>query len=376
PKLTQLCFGALVSAFAALPALLPAQGRPPISPRPPAPNVRVANTGRTIRPQEFEPAKIVGRVGELTILAGDLLGPVNQTLAPYVGKAPEAELDRQKMLLMKQLLEDLIDIKILYYEFMRDVPDDKREVLNERIGKVFVETRLPQLIEESELTSAAELELKLRSYGSSLEKVKQQFTEGIISQEKLRGEIDMEPEVTHIEMLNYYRAHPEDYKIEARARFELLTVRLSKFNGDKQAAFQTIAQMGNEVIGGASFAAVAKRSSHGVRAQFGGYHDWTRKGSLASQKLDNSLFTLPLGKLSQIIEDEQGFHIMRVVERNGESKVPFTEAQSSIQNKIREGKVAEQRKAYLEKVRKSANVWTIFDDDTRSATVDDRAPNR
>lgn len=345
--------------------------------QPGAPRFATTNANRTresYQLQAFEPAKIVARVGEQTILAGDLLGPVNQALEPYVGKVPEAEINKQKALLMRQLLDDLIDIKILYNEFLRGIPEDKRGVLNDRVTKVFVEERLPSLLEETKVKSPAELELKLRSYGSSLEKMKQQFAEGVIAQEKVRSEVNFEPEVTHAEMLSYYRSHPDEYKIEARARWEVLSSKFNRFGGDKAQTYKHLARMGNEVVGGASFSAVAKRASHGFKAAQGGYHDWTRQNVLASKEIDKAIFTLPLNRLSKPIEDQNGFHIVRVIERRAATTEPFIAAQTRIAEEIRKEKVAEQRKAYLAKVKRTANVWTIFDG-TRSAS-NDQPPQR
>ena len=46
------------------------------------------------------------------------------------------------------------------------------------------------------------------------------------------------------------------------------------------------------------------------------------------------IFALPVGKLSTIMEDEAGFHIIRVLERKPSGKVPFEEAQQKLGVKI------------------------------------------
>ena len=55
--------------------------------------------------------------------------------------------------------------------------------------------------------------------------------------------------------------------------------------------------------------------SQDISATDGGVHSWTNKDSLVSEVLDEAIFTLPVGQLSQILEDKRGFHIVRVVER-------------------------------------------------------------
>ena len=53
----------------------------------------------------------------------------------------------------------------------------------------------------------------------------------------------------------------------------------------------------------------------GPTSHEGGRYDWTTKGSLVSDVIDQAIFSLPVGKLSRILEDEKGFHIVRVIER-------------------------------------------------------------
>ena len=121
--------------------------------------------------------------------------------------------------------------------------------------------------------------------------------------------------------------------------------------------------MGNEVFRGASFAAVARRSSHGPTASEGGVYDLTTKGSLRSEVLDQAIFSLPVGRLSKILEDDDGCHIVRVIERQDETFVSFTEAQESIREKIKEQRSGAALREYVKRLREEFPVWTIFDDD-------------
>ena len=120
--------------------------------------------------------------------------------------------------------------------------------------------------------------------------------------------------------------------------------------------------MGNEVfLGGVPLKAVAKRLSQEPNASEGGYYDWVTEGSLASKALDQAIFTLEVDKLSQIIEDEQGFHIIHVLERKEAGQISFQEAQPKIRETIEAQRKSELQTKYLSEVRTKAKVWTIFD---------------
>jgi hypothetical protein len=169
-------------------------------------------------------------------------------------------------------------------------------------------------------------------------------------------------EITHQEMLDYYEAHQTDYSIPAKARFEILTVKFANFGGNRQAAWERLAQMGNEVVlGGTPFPAVARKFSQEPRASDGGQYDWVTPGSLASKTIDRAVFSLEVDKLSQIIEDEQGFHIVRVQERKEPGQISFLEAQPEIRKAIQSERSAAEQQKYLAELRTRTKVWTIFD---------------
>ncbi len=119
--------------------------------------------------------------------------------------------------------------------------------------------------------------------------------------------------------------------------------------------------MGNQVLRGADFAAVAKKHSQEANATEGGYHDWTNQGSLVSEVLDQAIFSLPVNRLSLKLEDERGFHIVRVIERQEARRIEFVEAQDEIRTKLQD----DERKAADSRLHREAPQsdlhWTIFD---------------
>jgi len=197
--------------------------------------------------------------------------------------------------------------------------------------------------------------------GSSLEATRQAFFDRSLAQQWVQQHVKEDEEITHEEMLRYYRDHAAEYELEAKARFEHIRVSFAN-QPDKQAAYAAIALQGNRLLGGAKFSDIANTASDDATASDGGLHDWTTKGSLVSEPLDEAIFALPVGRLSKIIEDDNAFHIVRVLERKDAGKQPFIEAQAGIKKKIGEERKAAETKAYLEKLRKETPVWTVFDE--------------
>lgn len=328
----------------------------------------------TARPQGelFEEAQVVAVVGDERILAGDVVGMVNQFFEANREKIPPGREEAYRKRFTEQVLDSEIQTKLVYLDFIRQLrskgagPERVNEVLN-RIYAQFDEKRLPDLMEKAKVASPAELDAKLREHGMSIAKQKRQFAEKVLAQQWLResDQVNFEPEVTHGQMLDYYYAHGEEYSFPAKAKWEHLMARFDKCSS-KAAAYEAIRAMGNEVyLGGAPLWAVAKRSSHGVTASDGGQFESTTKGSLKSKVLDQAIFELPLNQLSPILEDDEGFHIVRVLERNEAGRTSFESVQTEIKEKIKKEQVQKQVDAYLAALRRKTPVWTIFDEEKK-----------
>jgi hypothetical protein len=316
-------------------------------------------------------------------------------LAPFKDKAPPAEFEGKRQELIRQVLKGAIDTKIVYLDFLRTAPADRIETILQKIDaqfeKKFYEVaaelaktkdeeeiagilrrerllgRLALMAQKENLSSMSEVDAMLRRDGSSLKKQRRNFQEQMLSQEMIRRNIHLDEEVRHAEMLEYFTAHSSDYEYPARVRWEQLTARFDKFPS-REAAFQAIAAMGDAVyLGGRPLPAVARQQSQGTTASEGGQHDWTSQGSLASKELDDALFSIDVDKLSPIIEDQVGLHIVRVHEREPAGRKQFGDVQHEIEKKIRDERRNKDIDTYMVNVKKNARVFSIYDDEQKQA---------
>jgi parvulin-like peptidyl-prolyl isomerase len=208
----------------------------------------------------------------------------------------------------------------------------------------------------------------LRSFGSSLDKQFAMFSEHHLGQRAVIDKIAKQAEVTHAEMLEYYRENAAKFAVPAKARFELLSIYFSRSEGRTEAEKKATAKgqingMGNSVFLGRPFAEVAKQFSHEANAAAGGQYDWISKGSLASDVIDAAVFSLPLNRLSAVLTDERGHHIVRVLERSEARQIPFEEAQKEIKEKIQKERRDAKIKEVLEGLKKATPISTLYDEE-------------
>jgi PPIC-type PPIASE domain len=330
--------------------------------------------------QPLEGGEIVARIDGQIVLASDVMWQVNKIIEANRDRIPPDQVDSARQFLLRQQVMGLVDTKLLYADFRRKVPAENIPTIEKNLETPFQEMELPRIMKMLEVEDRRDLPGALQNLGTSLKEMQRQFNERTIAGEWLRQLAPKPKEVTYDELVDYYKEHEAEgtYDQPAQVRWEELMVRFDRMRGDRAAAWRAIAEMGNQVwqrvaanpeLRGALFTEVAKQKSHGVTAKQGGAYDWTTKGALRFQKIDEALFSLEVGQLSDIIETEQGFHIVRVLERKDAGRIPFTEAQAKIRKQLENGRKQELIEAELVRLRKESRVWTIFDGDVSGARV-------
>lgn len=311
--------------------------------------------------QSLETAMVVARVGSEVVLESDLLTPAAQDWLAKVspGLSPE-QVRELKVQIYKQVLKPHVESLLVYVDACRTIPEDKLPEIEKKVSAAFDETQLPRMMKEAGAANSLEYEQMLRSRGQSLDRMRKMFFERALSQQWLQSKVEVDEEIPHAEMIARYENNLADYDYPAKARFEQMTVRITP-EQPRESAWNKLAAMGNEVFRGAAFADVAKAKSEGPTAASGGSYDWTTKGSLVSKPLDDAVFSLPIGQLSAILEDANGLHIIRVVERADAGRIPFIEAQVDIRAELQEERRTRQMNDYLDRLRERTPVWTVFD---------------
>ena len=325
-----------------------------------------------------DPAAVIAVVGKSNILLGDLLPQVDARIAEVEEKSgqkiPAEQLRTARLSLVRGLLGKTIQTKMMRESFLLEQVGienaDKREEadakLSGRARQMFHDAELPELKKQYGTEDLRELDSMLRKKGSSLLARQRDFVDQMLGHLYLRGNVNRKPEVSMSEIITEYEAEKELYYRPERARWEQLTVLNSKVPNE-QAARAEIQEMGREAVFGGSMQAVARARSQEVFASKGGVHDWTSRGSLASEALDNQIFTLPLNKISGVIQDKLGFHIIRVLEREAAGYTPRSELQDELRSKIRERKIEDSQRVALNRMRDKVPVWTLFPDDIPGA---------
>ena len=308
-------------------------------------------TSSSVVGESFKPSRVLALVGGQPIFVGDMLFEINQLIEKHMRGAPESAKEQQRENLASRLLPKYVDQKMLFIATVNQLPDgaDIEDILKQA-EKSFNEKALPDIMEKSGIKSTAQFDANLRGQGSSIRQMRRSWAKDQISRFFLSEKVQVPQDVTHQELIDQYRENYDSYANNAKCRWEKIEVQFARAGG-RFAAKDKIEDIYQRLVHGGNFEAIAKKESHGFKAATGGQYDWTNRGSLVSKKIDDAIFTLPQGRLSEIIESKDAFYIVRVIERIDAHHTPFEEAQSKIKRKIIGARRDKAFKAYLSKLR-------------------------
>jgi parvulin-like peptidyl-prolyl isomerase len=366
---------------------------------PTAPKIELPFTPADLRDPEaiLDPTTVLAIVGDSYIITGDILGDVNLTVPEFV-LAPASEREnilKAQVNYLRAYLGAAIETKLLYLDFMRQ-PRAAEMILkvesalsanfDEQVQATFAKTiaadtleareelkkndpatrRIADLMVRENLSTMGEVDVALARYGTSLAKERKRYAERYAAFSVLQNlqKGNSKKEVTREQLYDYYQAHLIEFERPARSKWEKLSVKHDRFRS-RDEAWNTIAKMADEVfLDGKKLSAVAKRSSQTADAADGGFHDWTSKGSLRSAVLDEAIFTLPVGRLSPILEDDEGLHVVFVIDRDdgGYESFSLIKTQELIKKKILDEQFDQARQERFAKLKREIAVWNIFDE--------------
>jgi parvulin-like peptidyl-prolyl isomerase len=313
--------------------------------------------------------QVLAEVGGEWITTEDVLPGVDHFLKQQLKKvdpqkAPRDEIEKVRKQILRQKLKAYIETRQVLVSIRQKIPEEQYKGIRQKFGEAFEQNYVKNLLKEHKLSSRRELEEKsLELFGVPFARMKEEFVDQVLAANWVNQMANpgKEEDISHAELVAYYRQHEPEYEFKAKVLWEQITLEYGAKRPREQ-ALQGITQFGHAIVGGASFAEIAKAYSDGATAKDGGARDWTEQGALVSEKLDQVLFQLNPGDLSPIIEDNGALHIVRVRERRPAGKTSFAEAQKKISEKLKKERLDKRRKEILVGIREKIPVRNYYEE--------------
>ncbi len=304
------------SSTAAPPAAATAAQEAPVKPVPPQlPELIAKVNGETISREEFEKA-------------------VQAIEQQNGGSVPAEQRDR----VYRGVLDQLISFRLLIQETKArnlTVPDAE---LNARMAQV-----------QGQFPSEEAFKQALAQQKMTPDQLRADARSEMLVTKMLQSEIESKIAVTPAQVQDFYQKNPDRFKQGERVRASHILVRIPEQADEaaKTAAKTKAADVLKQVRAGKDFATLAKQFSDDPGSkEAGGDLNYFQKGQMVGP-FDQAVFALKVGDISDLIETQFGFHIIKLTDKQAERAVPLDEVRPQVEEFLKNQSRQEQTQALI-----------------------------
>jgi peptidyl-prolyl cis-trans isomerase SurA len=216
--------------------------------------------------------------------------------------------------------------------------------------------RLDDVRKQNQLASLEDLEKAVESSGLAWEDYKTTIRNGLLTQEVVRREVGSHINIPNDEVKKYYDAHPQEFtRPEQVALSEIFLSTEGKSPEEIEAVQKKAEDLRNRVIKGDDFNEIAKRYSEGSTAKDGGDLGTFKQSELA-QQLEEVVFKMDKGQITDVIQTKTGFEVLKVENHYKAGLQPMDKVENEIMNRLYMQKMQPQMRDYLGQLREESYV--------------------
>jgi len=221
-------------------------------------------------------------------------------------------------------------------QYWKMIPDNYKVQLNKEdvLEQIITQTLLIQKADELNLRENPEIALQIKN-----------TVEQILIQSLLEKEIVDKIALSDEDIQAYYVENKENYWQEEEVHAYNILVET------KEEAKEVLQKLEE----GQEFSELAKEYSIGSSASTGGDIGFISKGTLMPE-IEDKLFILDPGEVSEIIPTERGFHIFKVVEKNPPGYLELAEVRGELEEQLLPARQQEAFDQYLKDIKDQATI--------------------
>jgi peptidyl-prolyl cis-trans isomerase C len=309
----------------------PAAQTPPAAPKPvPAqlPDVVARVNGESVTKADFERA--------VAALEGRAGGPV-----------PAEQRDQ----IFRNVLDQIVAYKLLVQETQARKVNASDEEVNARLQQI-----------QSQFQSEEEFKKMIAARNTTLDQLRSDAQQDIAVQKMIDAEIAPKISVKPEQLTDFYTKNPDQFKQPERVHASHILIGVPR-GADAAAKAQAHAkaeQILKDVKAGKDFAALAKEHSQDPgSAVNGGDLGFFQQGQMVGP-FNDAAFSLASGAVSDLVETEFGFHIIKVTEKQAARTVPLDEIKPRLEQFLLQQNRQEQTDAFIKGLRSKGKIELLL----------------
>jgi parvulin-like peptidyl-prolyl isomerase len=291
---------------------------------------------------------IVATVDTEVILHSDLMSEAGPFLAELRTQGlSQEQMEREARKIMREALDQAIEQRILYREGLLaglNIPDD---LIEERLNRI-----------RRQYGAQAEFDKMLQEMGATVSEFREQLKKQMIAIAfgmRKRDEFQKDAVVAESDLRQYYQDNIDEYMRPKRVRAYRIFLAAGDGPEERARVRARLESLRDEIALGASFSSLAEAHSEGPDASGGGLIGWVMPNDLVPE-LDNVLFSLDIGQVSQPTETEFGYHLLMVEAKEEAGMASFSEVRNEIEPILRAKYAEERYSKWIAELRKRSRV--------------------
>ena len=275
-----------------------------------------------------------------------LIGPRERILRQqYTGEEYQKQLKEAEA----QALKDLIDRELIVQSFKKEkfaLPD------------YFVEQRTNEIIRENFGGDRNTFMKMLEAQNFSLSEFKKNEFEKIIVSAMRGKNVNPNMVASPTRIAEYYKKHREEFSSKAEVKLRMIMIPSRAGEGNAASQKAMAAEIVGKLSGGGDFARMAQMYSEDSTRDLGGDWGWVQRQTLAGP-LEKIAFSLPVGKVSNIVELGGNYYILKVDEKRGGVTKPLAQVRDEVEKKLRQEDAQRMQENWLAGLRQKATIRTF-----------------
>jgi peptidyl-prolyl cis-trans isomerase SurA len=259
------------------------------------------------------------------------------------------ELVKQVKVTRELALRDLIDRQLIIQAFKKE---------NYQIPDHYIDQRMHEIIDQNFGGDRNTFIKTLEAQNYSLGEFKRMETERMIVQAMRSKNVKRDVVASPTKIEDYYKLHRDEFT--AKEQVKLRMIMIPAHADDGNAASQK--SMAEEILGklskGAEFDRMAQIYSEDSSRDLGGDWGWIERKTLAPP-LEKIAFSLPVGKVSNIISFSGNLYILKVEERKGGVTRSLASVRDEIEKKLLQQEAQNLQEKWLASLRAKAYIRTF-----------------
>jgi len=290
------------------------------------------------------------------VTVDEVLDAARMELAALATSAGSEEVFRAKARpILAEQLRRRRDELLLLTEAERRLSDEQKKLIDER-----VEQRMRNRLAEAS-GSRTRLIRELAGEGTTPQELRRAYREELMIKTYLRSMFMPAISINRRGLMEYYRRHLRDFMQPKKVQMQLIAAPFRAFgNPDSPAARERarrqIERARQALREGRDFAEVAREFSKGVKASEGGLWQAMPMGSFREVRVEEAAFQLAEGQVSDVIETETGYYIVKAARVYQARSRSFEEAQKEIEEILRNEQFRRLSEEYYARVQERATV--------------------